>query len=173
MIRTVFGLLAALALSGCAMISESQCRSGGDWRAFGERDGYEGRAPEYLGEYAQVCAKYGAKPVPADYEAGRQAGLKGYCTPQNGFQRGAIGDAYLGVCPKDVEPQFVAELTRGRRLRPATPELYPYFAAVDQDERTLAAATNDAERTQLRARLVQTQWWIRHLLNHKGTFSLD
>ena len=169
MIRTACSVLAVLGLSACAMISESQCRSGGDWRAFGESDGFEGRAPEYLGEYAQVCAKYGAKPVPADYEAGRQAGLKGYCTPQNGFQRGAIGDAYLGVCPKEMEPQCVAELLRGRRLRPATPALYPYFAAVDQDERALAAAADDAERARLRARLVQTQWWIRFLMNRRGT----
>lgn len=172
MIRTGIGLAAALALSACAMISESQCRSG-DWRALGAADGERGYGPERLSEYAQVCAPYGTPPAQADYAAGRHAGLARYCTPENAYRLGALGDAYLGVCPKETEPQFLVALARGRQLRPSTPELHPFYVAVEQDERALAAAGSDAERARLRARLMEQEWWIRHLMNQPGTFFLD
>jgi len=172
MIRTGIGLAAALALSACAMISESQCRSG-DWRALGARDGERGFGPERMSEYAQICAPYGARPAQAEYAAGRQVGLARYCTPENGYQHGALGDAYLGVCPKESEAQFVAALTRGRVLRPFTPDLYAFYVAMDEGERALAAATTDAERARLRGRLMEQEWWIRHLMNRPGTFFLD
>jgi hypothetical protein len=170
MMRIVVGLAAALALSACAVLSESQCR-GADWRALGVRDGEHGSGPEHLGEYARSCDAYGVRPGQSDYDAGRQAGLARYCSPRNGYLRGAIGDAYLGVCPKDVEPQFVAELLRGRLLRPPTPQLIPFFEAVDRDERALAAALTDEERARLRAGLMQNESWIRRLLNRSGTFT--
>jgi len=165
MIRTGILLVAALALSACATVGESQCR-GGDWRQIGVTDGERGAGPEQINEYAQTCVKYGTRPDQAAYEAGRHAGLARYCTPESAFQVGAVGDAYLGVCPKESEPQFLAALKRGRLLRPTTPELQFYFASVDELEPQLAAARTDAERANLRARLVQQQWWIQHWLTH-------
>lgn len=172
MIRMAIGLVAALALSACAMINESQCR-GGDWRGIGAGDGEKGLGPERLSEYAQVCVPYGVRPAQADYEAGRQAGLARYCTPENAYQHGALGDAYLVVCPKESEAQFIAALARGRLLRPFTPDLYAFYVAMDEGERALAAATTDAERARLRGRLMEQEWWIRHLMNRPGTFHLD
>jgi len=92
MMRIAIGLLVALALSACAFISESQCRSG-DWRGIGAGDGERGLGPERWSEFTKACAAYGVQPAQADYEAGRQAGLARYCTPENAFQRGAIGEA--------------------------------------------------------------------------------
>ncbi len=172
MIRTGIILAAALTLSACATVNESLCR-GGDWRDIGVRDGAKGIGPEQLNEYAQACAAFGARPAQAEYEAGRQAGLARYCTPQRAYNVGALGDAYFGVCPKETEPQFVAALTRGRQVRPSVPEVYAYYVAMEQTERTLLAAETDAERARLRARLIEQEWWVRHLLNRPGTYFLD
>jgi len=170
MMRIAIGLLVALALSACAFISESQCRSG-DWRGIGAGDGERGLGPERWSEFTKACAAYGVQPAQADYEAGRQAGLARYCTPENAFQRGAIGDAYLGVCPKDSEPQFLAALARGRQLRSSDPQLYPFYVGLDEGERALAAAGTDEERARLRGRLMEHEFWIRELQNRPSGLS--
>ena len=172
MVRILIGLAAALALQACGTLSESQCR-GGDWRGIGQGDGERGFGPERVSEHAQACGAYGVRPAHAEYDAGRQAGLARFCTPERAFQLGALGDAYLGVCPKESEPQFVAALARGRQVRPYTPALHPFYEAIEQAERALAGAQTEAERARLRARLLEQEWWVQHMLKKPSTFLLD
>lgn len=44
-----------------------------------------------------------------------QAGIRIYCQKENGFSAGATGRKYNGICPKDLEQNFVAEFNRGRK----------------------------------------------------------
>lgn len=101
MIRSI--LLAAFlvaGLTGCATLSEGECRSG-DWRSIGVEDGAEGRTPSYLGKHAQACAEYGITPDRMAWEAGRQEGLPFYCTPANAWEEGSDGKRLSPVCPAD------------------------------------------------------------------------
>ena len=50
-----------------------------------------------------------------------------YCKESNGFAVGHSGATYQGVCPADLEPDFVAEYNSGRRLN----ELESALASVD------------------------------------------
>ncbi|MBB5517935.1 DUF2799 domain-containing protein [Amphiplicatus metriothermophilus] len=110
------GLAAALVLSGCATgMSEEEC-AGANWRAIGERDGLYGETLEKLDERAAQCGSFG---LPADieaYQAGRERGLRRYCTPDAGFDAGLNGRPYRGVCPPPAESAFLDEYDIGLRL---------------------------------------------------------
>jgi hypothetical protein len=93
--------------------------------------------------------------------------LARYCTAENAYLLGSQARAYYGDCPKETEPQFLQGLARGRMVRPSTPEVQPYYQQMAETEKRLLAATSDAERQQLRARLHEIEWWAIHLLNNK------
>jgi peptidoglycan hydrolase CwlO-like protein len=50
------------------------------------------------------------------YQAGRREGLRQYCQPSRGFNVGAGGGRYNGVCPSDLEPDFVDAFNSGHKL---------------------------------------------------------
>ncbi len=97
---------AALALGSCATISAEQCMAG-DWSGRGYADGQQGLTMSRLDDYAAACAEHGVTPDPAAYAAGRRQGLVHYCTPARGFEAGRTGSAYAGVCPSDLEADFL------------------------------------------------------------------
>jgi hypothetical protein len=73
---TVFSFLLVAA---CASMDRSQCLNA-DWYAIGLEDGARGRALERLGEHRRACAQYNVTPDTARYVAGRNDGLKSFCT---------------------------------------------------------------------------------------------
>lgn len=97
---------AALALGSCATMSAEQCMAG-DWSGQGYVDGQSGLTMSRLDEHAEACAKHGVSPDAAAYAAGRSQGLVQYCTPHKGFQVGRTGSGYAGVCPSDLEADFM------------------------------------------------------------------
>jgi hypothetical protein len=99
-----------------------------------------------------------------------QSNLAQYCTAENAFRLGSQSRAYLGVCPKESEAQFLQGLARGRALRPSTPAVEPYYEQIRQTEQRLLATSSEAEREPLRARLRDLEWWAIHLLNTKGNY---
>jgi hypothetical protein len=62
-------LLLACALSGCAAMSESECRNT-DWYALGEREGLIYGVRPQVDQYAEQCGKYGVQPAQKEYLAG-------------------------------------------------------------------------------------------------------
>jgi hypothetical protein len=92
--------------------------------------------------------------------------LAQYCTAENAYRLGSQGRAYFGDCPKETEAQFLQGLARGRMVRPSKPQVEPYYQQMAQTEKRLLAASSDAEREQLRARLREIEWWAIHLLNN-------
>ena len=93
------------------------------------------------------------------------ANLAQYCSPENAYLLGSQSRVYLGVCPKETEAQFLQGLARGRAMRPSTPVVEPYYQQIAQTEQRLLAASSEAEREPLRARLRDLEWWAIHLLN--------
>ena len=81
-----------------------------------------------------------------------------YCTAENGLQMGVEGRAYYGGCPKEREGALLAGLERGRAIG-WNPFVWSFDEQMRQTERQLMAATTDAERAQLRARLYEIEFW--------------
>jgi hypothetical protein len=104
---------AALALGSCATMSAEQCMAG-DWSGQGYVDGQSGLTMSRLDEHAEACAKHGISPDAASYAAGRRQGLVHYCTPPKGFEAGRTGSAYAGVCPSDLEADFIPAYRDGQ-----------------------------------------------------------
>jgi len=114
--------LMALAISGCASMSESECLST-DWRTVGYEDGVAGYSGDRIGSYRKACGKHGIAPDLSQYQAGRDMGLREFCKPANGFRVGVRGHGYNGVCPADLDGDFGRldrnfgqRRRRGRRL---------------------------------------------------------
>ncbi len=65
-------IAACLFLTGCAAMSESECRTG-NWYALGERDALTGNRPR-IDQYADQCGRYQVRPSEEDYLAGWAVG---------------------------------------------------------------------------------------------------
>ena len=94
-----------------------------------------------------------------------------YCTPENAFRLGTQSKAYLGTCPKDRESAFLDSLQRGRLLWTAPPQVWPYYARMNELEKQLVAAGSEPERERLRASLREAEFWAVHIINSPGTYS--
>lgn len=116
MIRQFAGSVAvAIALSGCASLNENECVTV-DWQSIGYQDGAMGRPAAYSSQHRKACAKHGVTLDQYAYLQGRDQGLRTYCRPSKGFNFGANGVGYAGVCPADLEGPFLAEYRKGWRL---------------------------------------------------------
>lgn len=113
--RYIVSALLLLLAVGCATLDKSECREA-DWEVIGLEDGAKGRPLSYLGRHREACAEHGVKPSLTQYKAGHAAGLRQYCTPQNGFRQGRAGRQYEGVCPDELEGSFLAGYETGRDL---------------------------------------------------------
>src|SRR5687768_8854199 len=105
----------ALALSGCSSMSESECLAM-DWRMIGYEDGTSGYSGNRIGQHRKACGKHGVMPDLGEYQAGREQGLREFCKPANGFRIGSRGTGYNGVCPADLDDEFVTAYQSGRQL---------------------------------------------------------
>jgi hypothetical protein len=103
------------ALAGCASLDRDECRSA-DWYAIGLEDGARGRAVERLGDHRRACAEYGIAPQTDRYLAGRDQGLKTFCTYERGFEHGRSGQRYSGGCPAAMAASFQSGYQLGREL---------------------------------------------------------
>ena len=113
-LRTASSLLLALA-AGCASLDQDECVSA-DWYAIGLEDGARGRAVERLGDHRRACAKYNVTPNTERYIAGRNEGLKTFCTYERGYSEGRAGNGYAAACPLPAAQNFLAGYNRGREL---------------------------------------------------------
>jgi hypothetical protein len=111
----LFSIAVMLGVSGCASMSADECTMS-DWRTIGFEDGAQGYTADRLGNHRKACAKHGVAPDFEAYQSGRNEGLRQYCQPSRGFNLGAGGGRYNGVCPGDMEPDFVDAFNSGHTL---------------------------------------------------------
>lgn len=146
--------LAAVALGAgsCATMSEEQCLAG-DWAGQGFSDGAAGYAMSRLGEHAEACVKHGVVPDDAAYRAGWSDGVLRYCTIENGFRVGAQGGGYAGVCPADVERDFLIAYEDGRVIHLAEQAVSEARSRIDSNAYRLEELDDklDAKQRELRA----------------------
>lgn len=114
-VNTVCAILGAVMISGCASMSSEECANS-DWTAIGYEDGSRGYASDHFGSHRKACAKHGFTADFGAYQQGRADGLVEFCQPSRGFNLGASGGRYNGVCEADVEPEFLDAYRDGQQL---------------------------------------------------------
>ena len=107
--------LGVLGLSGCATMSSDECMTS-DWSAIGYEDGSHGYTMDRMGQHRKACAKHGVTPDFTAYQDGRDRGLVDYCQPGRGFNVGANGGSYQGVCHVNLEGDFLDAYNTGHHL---------------------------------------------------------
>jgi hypothetical protein len=110
------GIIAAgviLVMSGCSGMDQAECNAA-DWRTIGFEDGTAGRTQASIGEYRKACAEHGVTPDLAQYQQGYAEGVRNFCSESSGFNHGRRGGSYQGVCPNDLEPDFLSGYSLGR-----------------------------------------------------------
>lgn len=135
-------LISMLLLSGCATLSESECRSA-DWYAIGFEDGAQGRPVSYLSEHRKACADYQVTPAFEPYRQGHEQGVAQYCTADNGFALGRRGGRYQNVCPPAQAAVFVPAYQRGYQLYMVERQIQEAQRQQRQEEQAVA---NDRQR---------------------------
>jgi hypothetical protein len=153
--RNLLYLIAlVLVLPGCASMSGQECAVA-DWEAVGYEDGVRGASGDRIGNYRKACAKHGVAPDLKAYQTGREAGLREYCRPENGYNLGVRGGTYSGVCPVDLDVDFFAAYTDGKRLY----ELRASVRRIDTQIRANEQRLDDieSELTQAGIRLISTE----------------
>jgi len=132
MLRSVIAiwLLAPMLLSGCATMDKNQCVNA-DWHAVGVEDGARGRPLARLGDHRRACAKYGVAPESERYLAGRNEGLKAFCTYERGYAMGHAGQGYADVCPEPLAASYRAGYRDQRGFGPGRcPDMPRHLIAV-------------------------------------------
>jgi hypothetical protein len=149
-------MVALMGLSGCASMSAEECAAS-DWRTIGYEDGAMGYTGDRIGSHRKACAKHGVAPDFEAYQAGRKEGLRQYCQPSRGFNVGASGARYNGVCPGDMEPDFVDAYNTGHKL-------YNLRSNVNRANSAVIAREAELERTRDRIRQIEADLISRETL---------
>lgn len=147
-------LALALALGGCASLSESEC-SRGDWFAIASNDAYQGRTPDRIRQHDAACGKHGIEVDAQAYDEGYRHGLANFCTPVRGFEMGRAGNAYYRQCPPPAEAEFMPAYDLGgdvRAIDQELAELEKEIEAIRKELRAddLAEEARDAAERRLR-----------------------
>jgi len=145
--RPLCCLYLALLLGGCATMDKSECQNA-DWKTIGLEDGAAGRQLAYVGNHRKACAEYGVKPNLDAYREGHAHGARQFCTPANGFRQGRAGRNYSGICPADLEAEFLAAHATGRHLHDLSSEidhLQRDARKIDQNRAELAERSDNIE----------------------------
>jgi hypothetical protein len=129
-VKAIPALLACALLSGCASLDRGECLSA-NWYAIGLEDGARGQPLERLGAHRRACAEHGVAPDAGRYVAGRNEGLKSFCTYERGFSQGRSGHADAGACPAPLAAGFRSGYQRGR-------ELYELHRSLDEVHKHIA-----------------------------------
>ncbi len=149
-----------MVLSGCQVMSEKECRSA-DWSQVGYEDGRAGRTRDRIEDIAEACAKANVEPDRRHYFAGREKGLREYCTPENGFSLGKNGGSMGSVCPPETAREFEASYSKGRRIYDARQRVDRLESKRHELEEELSKATADAQRRHIRDELRETDQELR------------
>jgi hypothetical protein len=155
---------AVLALSGCASMSADECLTV-DWQTVGFEDGSRGYTADRLGTHRKACAKHGVTPNFAAYQSGHAQGVEAFCQPGRAFNYGVNGGNYNGVCPADMEPEFLDAYNAGHKLytlrssvNAASSMIYTKEQELDRSEKRILEAEleliNDDTTSEQRVQLL-------------------
>lgn len=154
-------LAGAGALASCETMSAEECAAA-DWRRLGFGDAAQNGADRFA-DRAESCAEKGFAGDGGAYASGFGEGMAQFCQPPNGFQFARRGGSFNGSCPAELQANFYAAYSDGRRVNAAESELNAARSQIssiesrrreiDGDlrdhESALRASTNEEERKRL------------------------
>jgi hypothetical protein len=145
-ILSIVLVLALAGLSGCASMSADECLTI-DWATVGFEDGSRGYTADRVGNHRKACAKHGVTADLAAYQRGHAQGVETFCQPGRGFNFGANGGGYNGICPAHLEQDFLQAYSAGHKLHSlrsslstANSLIYSKEAELDNSEQRIVAA---------------------------------
>jgi len=133
---TVLSFIFLLNISSCATLSESECKTA-NWEIIGLEDGSRGKHSSYIGEHRQACADYNVAPDLNAYLKGHAAGLRQFCTEQNGYQQGLQGRKNNNLCPAELARGFQRGYQKGYRVYRMETEINNLRHSIDNHEHRL------------------------------------
>ncbi|MCB0363296.1 MAG: DUF2799 domain-containing protein [Bdellovibrionales bacterium] len=113
-----------------------------DWQEQGKEDALKGESSGVLAEYTKACNRHGIPLNQENYAKGRAEGLKLFCTYSSGHQYGRQGKSYSGVCPQEMELDFIKGYHIGKKeyeIEQAELELERRKRALEEEEAKLRA----------------------------------
>ena len=134
--------LAVLVMSGCASMSSEECVAT-DWSAVGYEDGSRGYSTDRFAGHRKACAKHGIKADFEAYQAGRAQGLVEYCQPGRGYDVGSRGGRYYGVCPVELERDFLEAYNEGYHLHTLRSNVNRASSGIAAKERELESVQEE------------------------------
>jgi hypothetical protein len=144
-LKVLGAALALLVMSGCASMSGDECLAT-DWSAVGFEDGARGYTTERFSKHRKACAKHGVTADFGAYQQGRQQGLVEYCQPGRGFDVGASGGRYYGVCSVDLEQDFLDAYNAGYHLYTLRSNVNRASSSIGAKERELEAVHDEMRK---------------------------
>ena len=116
--RKSLTLAAVLVVVACGSlendVASNQCDAA-QWKGFGFEDGIRGMDSSSFGVRSGDCDPASKEIRRERYMAGYADGVTRFCTAENGYNQGATGYVYKGICPIALEDQFVKALKAGHR----------------------------------------------------------
>lgn len=144
--RFFISLIVLGLVSACAGKQEKASCEQRDWYETGRRDGSQGATLDRLVNYKKECGSQFNSFSETIYTNGRNSGLVEYCSPENSYELGRMGIAYLYVCPSITESEFLAGYRRGQDARKLEIENQKLDAEID----TLLSRLNSEQSTYAR-----------------------
>ncbi|WP_299732708.1 DUF2799 domain-containing protein [uncultured Endozoicomonas sp.] len=108
-------ILIPLFLSGCATLNKEECETA-NWNQIGFEDGVSGSSLTMVSSHRKACASHGIGVDLNAYKRGHAEGVLVFCTPRNGFEQGKSGYAYSGICPTEIERNFLKAYDSGKKI---------------------------------------------------------
>ncbi|MCH8059457.1 MAG: DUF2799 domain-containing protein [Proteobacteria bacterium] len=139
--------LLILGITGCATMSGDECATS-DWSAVGYEDGARGLTTERFSKHRKACAKHGITADFQSYQQGRSQGLVEFCQPGRGFNLGANGGRYNGVCAADLEPEFLDAYRVGQQLNTLRSYVSSASSQIYHKEREVEAIKGEVRDTE-------------------------
>ena len=107
--------LISMLLTGCitsSSIKRDYCRSIDTYKK-GYLDVLNGKPAQSFNKEAQFCAEYEIALNQDQYNKGRTAGLKEFCTYEKGYQFGLNAKQYHNICPQEKATEFLKGYEEG------------------------------------------------------------
>ena len=147
--------LGAVLLSGCATMSEEQCR-GANWAALGQSDAHDGDMPDFGAKRVQSCAEKGVRGNLAEWQRGWEIGRREVCTPGNAVSWAQRGSDYTpGFCPPDMEGVFMSVYRPARERYQYEKRIRDLQTQIDDRSRRLEDIIRDMGRSENQSRQKQ------------------
>ena len=116
--RKSITLAALVFVAACGSLENdmaaNQCDAA-QWKGFGFEDGIRGMGSSSFEMRNDGCDPAANNTRRERYLAGYADGVARFCTAENGYNQGATGYVYNGICPISLEDQFVKALKEGHR----------------------------------------------------------